>query len=87
MRCDSPQRPAGAEWVNYVIELYCVEPKPLPGTVIDELLNVVRKVPKIDIVLVRRYLDALRAGAEALSAGDRFLLQRMETFERVAAAR
>jgi pSer/pThr/pTyr-binding forkhead associated (FHA) protein len=75
------------EWINYVIELYAVEPKPLPGTIIDELLTAVRKVPKVDVNLLRLYLDALRSSADALSAGDRFLLQRLETFERVAAAR
>lgn len=75
------------EWVNYIVELYAVEPRPLPGSVIDDLLNVVRKVAKIDLQLLRHYLDALRSSAESLSAGDRFLLQRLETFERVAATR
>jgi hypothetical protein len=72
-------------WVGYVFELYSTIGKMLPEPVLVTLHDVVRKLPRIDLVLLRDYLEQMRAAG--LSSHDRFLLKRLEGLERVAALR
>lgn len=74
-------------WFDYVIELYTVVGRPLPAEIVDELYGVLRKVGTIDLKLLRRYVDLLRSDAASLSASERFLLNRIEGLERIAALR
>jgi hypothetical protein len=74
-------------WVDYVIELYDAQGRPCPAPVIDELYNALRKVSAIDLVRLRAYAAHLREGQAALGPAERFLLQRIEGLERLAALR
>jgi pSer/pThr/pTyr-binding forkhead associated (FHA) protein len=74
-------------WVDYVIELYDAEVRPCPAPVIDELYSALRKVSAIDLVRLREYVAHLRERQAMLGPADKFLLQRIEGLERLAALR
>jgi hypothetical protein len=55
--------------------------------VVDELYNAFRKVNAIDLVRLRGYVGRLREKQGSLGPAERFLLQRLEGLERLAALR
>lgn len=73
-----------ARWVHYVFELYGARGEPLPQPVVDPLYEIVRKV-RIDLRVLRTYVDALHAAPRELGPSERFLVSRIEGLERVAA--
>jgi pSer/pThr/pTyr-binding forkhead associated (FHA) protein len=72
-------------WADYVIELYAAQKRPVPAPVIDELYNALRRVASIDIGRLRDYLEALKGEVSNYGPGERFLIQRLEGLERLAA--
>ena len=74
-------------WVDYVIEVYTATARPCPAPVVDELYTAMRKVNGVDLGRLRGYLAALRAKQGSLGPADRFLVQRIEGLERLAALR
>jgi predicted component of type VI protein secretion system len=78
---------AKAMWVDYVIELYRSQGRPCPASVIDELNNAVRRVSAIDMGALRDYLALLHKKQGSFGPAERFLLQRLEGLERLAALR
>ena len=74
-------------WADYVIELYHAQGRPFAAPVIDELNNAFRKVNAIDLARLRAYLTDLREKQATLGPAERFLLQRIEGLERLAALR
>ena len=78
---------AKGAWADYVIELYDAQLRPCPAPVVDELYNAFRKVNAIDLVRLRGYVARLREKQASLGPAERFLLQRLEGLERLAALR
>jgi predicted component of type VI protein secretion system len=74
-------------WADYVVELYHAQARPFAAPVIDELNNAFRKVNAIDLGRLRAYLADLREKQATLGPAERFLLQRIEGLERLAALR
>ena len=74
-------------WADYVVELYQVESRPCPAPVIDELYSAFRKVSAIDLARLRSYVALLRDRQATLGPAEKFLLQRIEGLERLAALR
>jgi hypothetical protein len=74
-------------WADYVIELYAAQGRPCPATVIDELYIAMRKVATVDVNRLREYLAQLRAKLSSFGPAERFLFQRLEGLERLAALR
>jgi len=74
-------------WADYVIELYAAQSRPCPASVIDELYNAFRKVNAVDLVRLRGYLANLRDKLPTFGPAERFLFQRIEGLERLAALR
>jgi hypothetical protein len=74
-------------WADYVIELYAAQGRPCPASVIDELYQAMRKVTAIDLNRLRSYIEQLRSQLNAFGPADRFLFQRLEGLERLAALR
>jgi len=74
-------------WVDYVISLYTQARRPCPAAIVDELHAVIRKVPAIDLAALRAYLDVLREETEKYGPAERFLVQRIEGLEKIAALR
>ncbi len=72
-------------WVDYVVALYSAVRRPCPGPVVDELHSVLRKTTAIDLPSLRAYVDLLREASGAFGPAERFLLQRIEGLERLAA--
>jgi pSer/pThr/pTyr-binding forkhead associated (FHA) protein len=73
-------------WVDLAIELYTAERRILPAPVVDELYTLLRRV-NASLTLLRAYLVVLRAEAGDFGPAERFLLQRVEGLERLAASR
>lgn len=74
-------------WVDYVIELYQAGSRPCPAPVIDELYSALRKASSIDLTRLRAYIALLRERQSTLGPAEKFLLQRIEGLERLAALR
>ena len=72
-------------WADYVVELYSAQMRPIPAPVIDELYNALRRVASVDLQRLRSYIESLKADASSYGPGDRFLIQRLEGLERLAA--
>jgi pSer/pThr/pTyr-binding forkhead associated (FHA) protein len=75
------------KWVDYAIELFSALGRPLPARVVDHLYEVLRKASTINLSALRAYLDELRSAQESFGPSERFLLQRLEGLERIAALR
>jgi predicted component of type VI protein secretion system len=78
---------AKGAWADYVVELYHAEGRPCPAPVIDELYNAMRKVSAVDLPRLRAYVAQLRERQAMLGPAEKFLLQRIEGLERLAALR
>jgi pSer/pThr/pTyr-binding forkhead associated (FHA) protein len=78
---------AKGSWVDYVIALYTAARRPCPAPLVDELHVVLRKTTPVDIAAFRAYLEMLRDQAATFGPGERFLVQRIEGLERLAALR
>jgi predicted component of type VI protein secretion system len=76
-----------ASWADLVIELYHAQGRPCAAPVIDELNAAVRRVSALDVVALRAYLALLREKQATFGPAERFLLQRLEGLERLAALR
>ena len=74
-------------WADYVIELYQSQGRIVPAPVIDELYNAFRRVSAIDLGRLRDYVAQLREQLGQLGPAERFLFQRLEGLERLAAIR
>jgi len=74
-------------WADYVIELYAKESRPCPAAVIDELYGAIHKVSGVDMTRLRAYVADLRSKLPSYGPADRFLFQRLEGLERLAALR
>jgi hypothetical protein len=75
------------EWVDYVIELYKLQARLMPAPLVDELFTVLRKVSVVNLRSMRDYLEGIQERTGSLGAADRFLLQRIEGLERLAASK
>jgi predicted component of type VI protein secretion system len=78
---------AKGAWADYVVELYDAQVRPCPAPVIDELYNAFRKVNAIDLARLRGYVARLREKQASFGPAEKFLLQRLEGLERLAALR
>ena len=74
-------------WADYVIELYVAQARPCPAHVIDELYSAMRKVSSVDLNRLRNYVEMLRRDLSRYGPAERFLFQRLEGLERLAALR
>jgi pSer/pThr/pTyr-binding forkhead associated (FHA) protein len=74
-------------WADYVIEIYQAQGRPCAAPVVDELNSAFRKVNAIDLARLRAYLAELREKQATFGPAERFLLQRIEGLERLAALR
>lgn len=78
---------AKGRWVDYVIELYAVARRPMPATVVDQLYVILRKASSINLGALREYLGALREMGQSFGPAERFVMQRLEGLERLAASK
>jgi len=78
---------AKGAWADYVVELYAAQGRPCPAPVIDELYNAFRKVNAVDLQRLRDYIAKLKERLPTFGPADRFLFQRIEGLERLAALR
>ena len=75
------------KWVDYAIELFTHLSRTLPAPVVDQLYEVLRKVSSINLAALRAYVEGLREQTQGLGPSERFVLQRLEGLERLAALR
>jgi pSer/pThr/pTyr-binding forkhead associated (FHA) protein len=74
-------------WVDYAFSLFTALRRPLPGPVVDELYEVLRKVSGVNLGAVREYVALLHAEQTQFGPAERFLVQRIEGLERLASLR
>jgi hypothetical protein len=76
---------AHGKWLDYTIELYAALRRPLPIEFVDQMYAVLRRVDSVNLPALRAYLSILHAQALAYGPNERFAIQRLEGFERLAA--
>lgn len=74
-------------WVDQVVELYRAQERPCPAYVIDELNTAVRRVSAVDLARLREYVASLHQKQATFGPAERFLIQRIDGLERLAALR
>jgi hypothetical protein len=72
-------------WVDYTFELYRMLQRPLPADVVDQLYTVLRSVSGVNLQALREYVAVLRAAQRQFGPSERFVVQRIEGLERLAA--
>jgi hypothetical protein len=73
------------KWLDYTIELYAALRRPLPIEFVDQMYAVLRRVDSVNLPALRAYLSILHAQALTYGPNERFAIQRLEGFERLAA--
>ena len=76
-----------AIWADRVIELYGSAACLCPASVLDELYSALHRVGPVDVTRLRAYVEAMRAQVTSYGPADRFLFQRLEGLDRLAALR
>ena len=74
-----------AHWVDYSFDLFRILQRPLPTAAVDQLYTVLRNVSGVSLPGLREYVAVLRAVQMRLGPAERFLVQRIEGLERLAA--
>ncbi len=74
-----------AAWLDFAFRLYNALGQTIPLPIVDEMYTVLRRVRGLDRELLRSYTDFLRVHQDRLSAPERFVLQRLEGLDRLAA--
>ena len=74
-------------WVDYAIEFYSILERPLPSQVVDSLYDLLRRVVGVNLSALREYVAILHAALGRLGPAEKFLVQRIEGLERLAALR
>ena len=72
-------------WLDFAFRLYDALGQTIPLPIVDEMYTVLRHVRGIDRELLRSYTDFLQARTAQLSPPERFVLQRLEGLEQLAA--
>jgi FHA domain len=76
---------ARGKWIDYTIELYTALRRPLPIEFVDQMYAVLRRVDAINLPALRAYLSLLHDQTTVYGPNERFAIQRLEGFERLAA--
>jgi len=76
---------AHGKWLDYTVELYAALKRPLPIEFVDQMYAVLRRVDAVNVPALRAYLGMLHAQPTAYGPNERFAIQRLEGFERLAA--
>lgn len=74
-----------ATWIDFAFRLYDALGETIPLPIVDQMYTVLRRVRGVDRELLRRYADFLRTRRDELSLPERFVLNRLEGLERLAA--
>ncbi len=75
------------QWIDYTFQLFQILRRPLPSSAIDEMYNVLRRVRGVSLGVLREYVATLHSVQSEFGPADRFLVQRIEGLERLAALR
>lgn len=73
------------KWIDYTIELYSALRRPLPIEFVDQMYAVLRRVDAVNLPALRAYLALLHEQTGVYGPNERFAIQRLEGFERLAA--
>jgi pSer/pThr/pTyr-binding forkhead associated (FHA) protein len=71
-------------WLDFAFRLYAALGATMPLPIVDEMFTVLRRVRGLDRELLHAYAEQQRSRAD-LSPPERFVLQRLEGLERLAA--
>jgi hypothetical protein len=68
-------------WVDFTFELYGIVKRPLPGPLVEQLYESLRRIAAPSIKPFREYISVLRTVEARLGPSDRFLMRRIEGLE------
>jgi pSer/pThr/pTyr-binding forkhead associated (FHA) protein len=71
-------------WIDYAIELYAALRRPLPTATVDQFYSALRRVDVVGLTALRAYVADLRSVQQSFGPSERFVVQRLEGFERLA---
>jgi hypothetical protein len=74
-------------WIDYAVTLFTTLKRPLPGMVVDDLYGLLRKVSGVNVAAIREYVAVLHSVQSRFGPAERFVVQRIEGLERLAALR
>jgi len=72
-------------WLDFAVQLYSELGQPMSLQLVDELYEAVRRVDGCRSEAVREYVAMLRLQVSRLSPAERFVLERLESLERLMA--
>ncbi len=72
-----------AAWVDCVIEMYGVDGRICPASVVDELHGALRRVTGVDRTALHSYIAKVGARKATLGPAERFLFQRLEGLQQL----
>ena len=73
------------KWIDYTVELYAGLGRPMPIDYVDQMYGVLRRVDAVNLPGLRAYLSLLHEQTTVFGPNERFAIQRLEGFERLAA--
>lgn len=74
-------------WLDFAFRLYSALDETIPLPIVDEMYTVIGRVRGLDREILQNYVQSLHARAYRSSASDRFIAERLEGLERLAAWR
>jgi hypothetical protein len=74
-----------AAWLEFPLRLYHALHTVAPLPIVDEMYVVLRRVQGVDHSVLKQYIAFIRERIETLSPAERFVLQRLEGLDRLAA--
>lgn len=77
--------PNGSKWIGFILTLYTKLKRPPEATVVDALHDLVRRAKFTDSKAVARLVE-VAGNNPRLSAGERFVVKRLETLQRIVGA-
>jgi CheY-like chemotaxis protein len=70
-----------AQWIDYLFRVFTSMSRPLSTYLIEQLHDLVRRVPGVSRSAYLRYLNALRASRHEFGPAEHFLIRRIEDLE------
>ena len=73
-----------SQWIEYPLRLFSAQGRLLPLEAVDDLFAVSRRAPRLDLSLLRRYIELVQA--LRLGPNERFVVQRLQNLANMLGA-
>lgn len=76
-----------ARWIEFIFRAFASVRRPCPAGIVDQLYSLVRRAERVNLGVLRTYIEVLRGNSGTFGPAERFLLSRLEGLERLVAAK